>query len=191
MSESLNLAAQLRRVVDEENMPKLTIRDGANGPVADLGLREPDARMSFKITDMPASSMAVKIGRLGHINGLKDGGWKQICDYLLVIPIGDDWFTVLIEMKKTLSDENKAKEQLIRTIPVFEYLKSLCEIETQQSWRVVTHYVVIAERASVRLAKERIKVKSGAQPYRREEYRGIQIGFVVGDSLGAEALLSV
>ncbi len=190
MSEAVGFAAQLRRIVREPHLPRLTPTDDDDA-VADFVLRERKARMSFRITGVPASATAVKIDRLGHLKGMRDGRWKRNCDYLMVIPAGDGWCSILIEMKKTLSEENRAKEQLIRTIPVFEYLKSLCEIETQQSWEIVTRYVVIAERASARLAKDRIRVNSGAQSYQHEEYKGIQIGFFVGDSLAAKTLMAV
>ena len=148
---------------------------------------------TLTVTNLPISSAVVEIGCLQHLKGLKDGPWKQICDYLLVIPTGNLWYAVLIEMKETLGhgQKEKGKEQLRRSIPVVKYLESLCTIQAEQrDWEVVMRYVVVAEKESPRLSKERTRVADAGSPRSREKYKGISIAFFVEHSLSAEALLA-
>ena len=155
-------------------------------------LKETDADMCFGVTSLPISSTVVKIGSLQHLTGVKEtGDLRKICDYLLVIPTGNLWSAVLIEMKKTLDQKNKekGKEQLRRSIPVVKYLESLCAIQAERDWEVVMRYVVVAEKESPRLDKGRTRVVAGFRRW-REKHEKISVAFFVGDSLTAKALLA-
>ena len=188
MSGTKGFADQLEDVLRADKLQKIKYRDG--NLKGDVVLKEPNAKMSFEVTSLPISSTVVEIGRLQHLSGMENGPWKKICDYLLVIPTTENlWSAVLIEMKKTLAGEEQAKEQLRRSIPVVKYLESLCAIESHRDWEVIMRYVVVAEKRA-RLDKDRIRPDTGPPP-RREEYKGISVAIVVGDSLTAKALLAV
>ena len=152
-------------------------------------LKEPEANMCVEVTSLPIASAVVEIGRLQHLSGVENGPWKKICDYLLVIPTENQWDAVLIEMKKSLADEERAKEQLRRSIPVLKYLESLCAIQAERDWKVVPRYVVVVEKKSARLDKDHIRVAADSWRW-REKYKKISIAFFVGPSLSAEALLA-
>lgn len=158
-------AELLQKVVKDEHVEK--IMDSAGAAVGQVLLREPDANMTINVTNVPVLSAIIRIGGLQHWGGIENGSWKQICDYLLVIPNGRTSWVVLIEMKKTLSDANrdKAEEQLRRSIPVVRYLESLCEIEAKESMRLLgLHHVVLAER-SRGFVKDRIRVIPGVKSH--------------------------
>ena len=187
MSGTKGFADQLKDVLRADKLQTIKHRDGSLEGEAVLT----DAKMCFEVTNLPISSTVVKIGRLKHLAGMRDDikDLKKICDYLLVIPTGNQWSAVLIEMKKTLEGKKiLAKEQLRRSIPVVKYLESLCAIESQCDWEVVMHYVVVAEKYT-RLDKDRIRPVAAPRP-QREEHKGISIAFFFGHSRTAKALLA-
>ena len=174
-------AELLQKVVKDEHVEEIT--DSAGAAVGQVLLREPD--MTINVTNVPVLSAIIRIGGLQHWGGIKNGSWKQICDYLLVIPNGRASWVVLIEMKKTLSDANldKAKEQLRRSIPVVRYLESLCEIEAKESMRPSDlHHVVLAER-SRGFDKDRIRVIPSVESHKA----GIKT--IVGRSVAVQELI--
>ena len=102
-------------------------------PVAEdnsIELREPPADMRVKITGLPGTSIVIRTERVGHASKISDGSWKQICDYLLVVELGDRTHAVFFELKKTQTQEKKPKEQLRRSLPLLNYLRSVWEIES-------------------------------------------------------------
>ena len=121
-----------------------------------------DNAMKVEMADVPSHLTAVDMRRIGCLSGLKNGNWKQICDYLLVFNQGHKDCAIFVELKKTLDEENKAKgkEQLRRSLPYLEYLRSVCEIQydsksTRQ--KINVQYSLIGEKASPSLDKQHVK----------------------------------
>lgn len=191
MSEKVDLADQLRIVVEDKHLRKIRQRD-RNDTVGDLLLEEREADMTFCVADVPVSSTAVRINGLQHLAGVDKGPWKQACDYLLVISNGDRSYAVFVELKKTLSPdrEAKAKEQLLRSIPIGEYLRLLCEIESQRRRPILTGYAVIAEKEGARLDKDKTRTTAGIKS-RQVNYKDIQIGVLVGTSITIKELFTI
>ena len=62
-----------------------------------------------------------------------DGRRKRQCDYLLVVEHDNHSFVIFIELKRSLYLHwARGKEQVCRSLPFFEYLRSLCEIDCQR-----------------------------------------------------------
>ena len=56
---------------------------------------------------------------------------------------------IIVELKKTLNDEDKPNDQLRRSLPIFQYLRFVCEIESEfkiDDSDLVIEYVVIGKR---------------------------------------------
>lgn len=176
----------LRKVVLDEHLEP--VADSDETALTEVVLREREANMQFSVTDVPPSSTIVRIGRLNHLGRLKNGPWKKICDYLLVIPDGQRSWAVLVEMKRTLSDDTLAKEQLRRSIPVVKYLQSLCIVEAGKPIQIDLRHVVLAERTSNRFGKEPIRATARVQLW-KEVYKGNPVVTMVGRSAAVRELI--
>lgn len=91
-------------------------------------------------------------------------------------------------MKKTLSSGKAPEEQLRRSIPVVKYLQSLCEIDAEQPMQIVLRHVVLAQKASERFDKNRIRVTEGVDSM-VISHKGIDIKMIVGESVTAQELI--
>ena len=151
-------------------------------------LREREAKMSVKITGVSSTITTIRL--TGHHSALKSGpggGWNQICDYLLIDDLGDKCHVILVELKKTLNDDrSKALEQLRRSLPMADYLLSVCGVELRASWSRIVSYVLIAEKQTNRLDKQPVRLRSG--PRKRESYDGIEVSVFVGTTVKAADL---
>lgn len=144
--------------------------------------------MKVVIAPVPQGVIVVNMQRIGSLSGIKDGPWKKICDYLLFCPVDDGEEAIFVELKRNLSDGSEGKEQLRRSLPYLDYLRSLCRIEYGRSVspkRMSTRYAVIAEKTSPRLAKQSV---SGGHFASVETYRDIAILRLVGKRLRFEWL---
>ena len=74
-------------------------------PGGGIVLRDGQSRMEVRVVDAPATAAAIRLERIGHSSGLRDGPWKRVCDYLLVVESGDRLHAIFIELKKTLTEE--------------------------------------------------------------------------------------
>ena len=55
-----------------------------------------------------------------HLPALQDrGDLKKICDYLLIGQLDGSDYAIFVELKKTLREEEKPKEQLRRSLPIW------------------------------------------------------------------------
>ena len=119
----------------------------ADGPTqeGEVTLRERQANMKITITGVSSTITTIRLSRTSHLSALAsdgDGGWNQICDYLLIDDLGDECRVILIELKKTLQDRTKAFEQLRRSLPMADYLLSVCGVELRTSWSRIVSYVL-------------------------------------------------
>lgn len=176
----MSLVSTLPAVVDDSALEK------SNGRSVRL-LEEQSGMQVDVVTSAPL--VAVRFGRngVGHVPGIrKDAGAEQICDYLLVVETGAETHAVLVELKKTW--QSKAREQLRRSLPVLDYLRSACEVERQaphDETRISTGYLVVCEKR--RLNKQPPKLK-GHKLIHSEEYRNIQIRTYVGTTISLAVL---
>ncbi len=152
-----------------------------------LVLREPANDMRFEVTGVDESVLAIRLGRRCHPSILRDGRWKSICDYLLLVPDGRRWWAVFIEMKKTLGADPHPREQLRRSLPFLRYLLSVCAIECGDPPAFHERYLLVGERDAERFDKQRVRIDPAAGP-KRECHRGIAIDRFVGSALPASVL---
>jgi len=131
--------------------------DKARVPVSngEVRLREPRV-MDVVLAEVPTGVRVINMRRIGSLSGIRDGAWKRICDYLLIrrTERGDE--AVFVELKKDLADP-RGREQLRRSPPYLDYIRSLCRIEygaVSSPKRVQQRYVLIGKRTSPGLAKQ-------------------------------------
>ncbi len=167
---------------------QILVRPNKEGSII---LRERQAKMAVEIPDTPNSLIAIKLGRLGHLSMLGDGEWKRICDYLLITACEDRLYACFLELKKTLTERLMYGEQLRRSLPILEYLRSVCAIQFVDkcfdSERRVT-YNVIASRQGEKIDKQRVRRDPTNWPD-VERYRGIKVRRFVRSRIPVSKLL--
>ena len=180
----MSLVSELPGIVAEAALTRST---GGNVRLADE-----ESGMEVQIlTHVPV--VAIRLGGRGgvsHAPGLRKDKDKKgldfICDYLLVVELNGNTHAVLVELKKTW--KWKAKEQLRRSLPLLEYLRSACEVEHESGrdgTRISTGYLIICEKRP--LDKQSPKANPAAA-VQSEEYRNIRIRTYVGTTLSLTIL---
>ncbi len=81
---------------------------------------------------------------------------------------------MFVELKETLRDHDDAREQLRRSLPILEYLRSMCGVGDLVKPDVSVRYVILASRDAKRLDKQRTRVIP-SEAIRVERYRGIDV----------------
>ena len=145
-------------------------------------LEERQAKMKVVVAQAPSSVVAIDVKRLNHLSMLLDGECRRICDYLLIADLGGNMHACFVELKKTLNDEEGHREQLRRSLPIFSYLISVCQVECQGiGWRseIAIKYNLIAGKLNSRLDKQRVKRGSSDWP-QVECYKDIVVQKFVG-----------
>ena len=134
---------------------------------------------------LPSDVVVINLQQFGSLSGVRDGHWKQSCDYMLVFREDETNRVLFVELKKTLNrNESKGFEQLRLSLPLLKYLNSVCELyfgtEPDQREPVV-QYVLIAEQRSQRLDKQPVRA---SQPQYKEQHRGITVNILIGSIFG-------
>ena len=139
--------------------------------------------MRVTIAGVSSSITTIRLNRTGHLSALVSdgsGGWNQICDYLLIDDLDDECHVILVELKKTLQERNKAFEQLRRSLPMADYLLSVCGVELGTSWPRTVSYVLIAEKRTNRFDKQRVRPRPGLRDRESHYYHGIEVSVFLG-----------
>ena len=141
-----------------------------------LTLTESQENKRYEITGIrrPLVVTAIRMNRLRHLARLKDGSWNKICDYLLITARDGTFCAVFVELKEALRENDDAREQLRRSLPILEYLRSVGAVEDLIKPEVSVRYVILASRDAKRLDKPRIRI-TPSYAIREEHYRGIDV----------------
>ncbi len=179
------LNAHIREILTDKALVQPT--DGK------LILRERQAAMEVEVIGIPSDVVAIDMDRIGHLQkGFKNSDCMQICDYLLVCEVDGKDVAIFVELKSTLSlDEKKPMEQLRRSLPLLEYLRSVCRIHRRlKSYRSVdARYFLIGEKISPRLDKQRVTSSRGLSTS-TEEHEDITVNISVGRVVRFDSLRS-
>ena len=170
----------------------VTLQDGQS----DMKVKLIHAPMPFLV--IPMSSEPIKGKRTNldpsHLPALQDrGDLKKICDYLLIGQADDNDYAIFVELKKSLreetEDEDKPKEQLRRSLPILEYLLSVCSVEYDDTGKsdLVIRYILIAERTIGTFNKQGVR-GGEAEKVKEEVYKSAQITTFVGTSVSFATL---
>ena len=147
-------------------------------------LREKDV-MELEVADIPSDITIINMQRIGSLSALKDGEWKQVCDFLLLFEDRGKDYAIFIELKKTLDEESKQKgmELLRRSLPFLKYLRSVCELhygaDSDEPGPIVW-YAVVGSQISRKLDKQHVKA---GKPLPSENHKGISVGMFVRERM--------
>ena len=144
--------------------------------------------MTVKVTQMPLDVTAVNMNKVGHLPGVKDGELRQICDYLLVSNSEGMEHAIFIELKKTLKEGKKGMEQLRRSLPILEYLRSVCQIHHMTNGPALeVRYFLIGTKNHTRIDKQGVRPRLGVE---KEIYNGIVVHTYLGERIRFNLLLN-
>lgn len=152
-------------------------------------LREKDV-MELEVADIPSNITIINMRRIGGLSGVKHGEWKQVCDFLLLFEEEGEDYAVFVELKKTLNEENeKGMEQLRRSLPFLEYLRSVCEIHhsgESAKLRIIVRYLLVGSQINQRLDKQHVKAG-----YRlpSKNHKGISVDMLFGERIRFRSLM--
>ena len=113
------------------------------------------------------------------------------CDYLIIVQSGGNDYVVFVEMKSTWGRKtrNTGREQLRRSLPLWDYLCSVCKIECRIAPEVSVKYVLIAEKENERFARRTIRKVSRSGAF-IEEYRNIMVKTLIGNNFPVGRLVN-
>lgn len=142
----------------------------------------PDMRVQVVGVSVPVAQ--VRVEKVGHLPGLQEGvrGLRQICDYALLAEANGEIHAVLIELKPSRNNDDEPREQLRRSLPVLEYLRSACDVErgTGMTRKMSVGYVLIFQRENpVALDKQTVRTEA----LTTEQYRNIAVSTFVGTTI--------
>ena len=147
--------------------------------------------MKVEVAETPLGVTAIDMRKIGSFSGIKDGPWKQRCDYLFVYEVEGKNIAIFIELKKTLSQENRrGMEQLRRSLPLLKYLHSVCRIHcgVEPDKPVTTaRYVLIGKKMNPRLDKQAVTPRRALPS---KDYKEIAVNWFVGPRLRFDLLRS-
>ena len=175
------LSDKLKKVENKNNKEQILLeekrQDQPNMRVTVTGLREPTLAIRLR---GHCGSYLKQIKRL-----------HRHCDYLLIYQLETQCHVVLVELKPSLdeTEKEKGKDQLRRSLPIWDYLFSVCKIVCGSSRsNPLIKYVLIAEKTSKTLDKQSVKVKTGSNNH-TENYRNIKIRMLIGTNFAIETLI--
>ena len=126
-------------------------------------LKDTQSKMEVQLTKLPKYGIIINVpaggkSHLGIINNKKKH-LARSCDNLILIE-GDDCIDVyFIEMKETLTqgERTKAVDQILHTIPTWDYIYSMVKVHFKQNKNTNSHFAIIAKRSSNSFDKQKVK----------------------------------
>ena len=192
----MDLIAQLSTILREkfvqqrrERRGSVTLQDSQSDMEVKL-IRVPMPFLSIPMSSEPVRGKRTNLDP-SHLPALQDrGDLKKICDYLLIGQLGDSDYALFVELKKTLREEDRPKEQLRRSLPILDYLLSVCAVEHgSRSHNLTRRYILIAEQSIDTLNKQRVRGEE-AKKVNEETYKSTQITTFVGTSMHFATLVA-
>ena len=145
--------------------------------------------MEVEVLDMSPDAAVVNLQRIGSLSGLRGGPWNQRCDYLLIDRDGSRERVLFVELKKSLTeDRTRALEQLRRSLPIWQYLRSICEIHSgaeAAGAETSVQFALIGKKLGQRLDKQHVKSPPQVSV---ESHRDISVTTFVGSRISFDRL---
>ena len=159
-------------------------------------LEDEQSDMEVTVTGVTDPVVTIPLQERGHWDVYLKQGQQSIakhCDYLLVYQLQTQCHVVLVELKKSLDETRKerGKEQLRRSLPIWDYLFSVCEIECGNNREIpFTKYVLIAKQISESLDKQPARIKTMLTRLETERYGNIRVKTLIGTTFAIETLIN-
>lgn len=140
--------------------------------------------------DLPPGGAVVDMRCVDHPACVVPGKWRQKCDFLVFLTRKDEECVVLVEMKKTLIGEKRPERQLLRSRPLAGDLADIGALVRRREVAPRRCYLLVAERWSSRLSKQKMKSEPD-KPVRVRIEAGARIVAFVQKRVSVEAVIAV
>lgn len=176
-----------------ENLSPDTIlqRDSNEGDTVFLVEKDDNVDMTVEIIGVPETVVIVLPQEVKHLQCLARRGLKYICDYLLLFQSDDRCHAIFVELKKTLTDEDRPREQLRRTLPLFRYILSVFNVDSGSMLpesRFEVNYFLFGQQPNPHWDKQRVNVNQ-ASIFQSEVYERIKIRTSLAPALSFKVLV--
>ena len=135
--------------------------------------------MTVKVVEVHNDVTVINLNKIGSLGGVKSI-YHSRCDYLILCQSCTAVTAIFVELKKTLSQERKALEQLRSASPYLSFLTDLARVVgtvEQQLPSIAVQHVLIGSRVTPLLNKLRL---GDPQALPDETYCGITVRRLVG-----------
>ena len=145
----------------------------------DHAFKDKKAPMQVNVTGLSNNGLIISgLERKSHFNILNEQkDYDKFCDYLIFVPHNGCIDVYFIEMKTTLNFDidgvpDVACKQILCSIPTLDYLISMVKIHFGKEQKINKHFIVIAEKISKRLDKQKVKAdKLKKCKYKNEQFK--------------------
>ena len=124
-------------------------------------LKDTQSKMGIHLTELPKDGIIIKFPSGGAHLGIASGkeGLCKSCDNLILVEHNNCIDIYFIEMKETLrlGERWKATNQILHTIPVWDYIASMAKIHFDKNKKTNSYFTIIAKRSSNRFDKQKVK----------------------------------
>lgn len=177
----MNWDGALRRALEE----RVFVDADAGGEVR----LEEKGEMAVTLFGVAAGAATMSLRSLDHLSAVKQGEWRQKCDYIVLVALNQVDYAVMVELKKTVGHDTKPLDQLVRTKPIVEYLAALGRLEDGPRGPLDCRYVVFARRFGANLMKDAVRVNP-KESARRRCWKGERFAIFAQDRISLDAVLA-
>jgi len=149
----MSLHNQLQKLLVKGRLSEVT-----DDNIISLKGGEKENRYSVDLTDIDAKNISViNLGKNPHSSLINEyGGYKKICDYLILVPQENNRVVALLcELKKTY--QGKGGEQLNASIPFLDYIKALLHTHFDENRQFKHQFIIIASKMGSRFDKQTVR----------------------------------
>jgi hypothetical protein len=145
-------------------------------------------RYSVDLTDIDTKNISViNLGKNPHSSLINEyGGYKKICDYLILVPQENNRVVALLcELKKTY--QGKGGEQLNASIPFLDYIQSLLHTHFDENRQFKHQFIIIASKMASRFDKQCVR----PDPIQKQiiNFKRIRITLILGETIPFKKIL--
>lgn len=146
-------------------------------------------RYSVDLTDIDTKNISViNLGKNPHSSLINEyGGYKKICDYLILVPQEKDNRVValLCELKKTYNESGY--DQLHASIPFLDYIQSLLHTHFDENRQFKHQFIIIASKMASRFDKQCVR----PDPIQKQiiNFKRIRITLILGETIPFKKIL--
>lgn len=166
-------------------------RDLNEGDTIFLEEKDDNVDMTVEIVGVPETVVIVLPQEVEHLQCLARKGLKYICDYLLLFQSDDRYYAIFVELKKTLTDEDKPREQLRRTLPLLRYILSVFNVDSGSMLsesKFIMNYFLFGQQPNPNWDKQRVNV-SRASLFQSETYERMKIRTSLASAVSFKVLV--
>lgn len=165
------------------------LSDVADDNIISLKGGEKENRYSVDLIDIDAKNISViNLGKNPHSSLINEyGGYKKICDYLILVPQENNRVVALLcELKKTY--QGKGGEQLNASIPFLDYIKSLLHTHFDENRQFKHQFIILASKIASRFDKQPVR----PDPIQKQtiNFKRIRITLILGETIPFKKILT-